>query len=147
MKTEKLNKQLKNAVRYILVLSVLLLFASCAQRVSFINSSVVPAADGTVKIKRDSNRNYQIDVKVSDLADVGRLKSSKETYVVWMETDRGNIENLGQLRSSRGFLSRQHTATLETVSAFKPTRVFVTTEHGTNARHPSNEVVLTTERF
>jgi hypothetical protein len=147
MKVEKSNKGWNYSVTGILILSVFFIFTSCAQRVTFLSSTVVPAADGRVKVKQDDNRNYQIDVKVTDLADVGRLKSSKETYVVWMETDRGNIENLGQLRSSRGFLSRQHTATLETVSAYKPTRVFVTTEHGTNARHPSNEVVLTTERF
>jgi hypothetical protein len=147
MKAEQLNNRRNYTVTGILILSVLFIITSCAQSVNFLSSTIVPAADGRVKVKQDKNRNYKIDVKVTDLADVGRLKSSKETYVVWMETDRGNIENLGQLRSSRGFLSRQHTATLETVSSFKPTRVFVTTEHGTNARHPGNEVVLTTGRF
>jgi hypothetical protein len=71
-----------------------------------------------------------IEVEIEDLAEVERLQLSKQTYVVWMETDRGNIENLGQLKSSRSFFSKQKTASLETVSSFKPVKIFVTAENG-----------------
>jgi hypothetical protein len=131
---------------FILVLS-LFLFASCAQTVNFQNSSVVPGANGVVKVKKDNNQNYKIDVSIKDLADIERLDPSKESYVVWMETRQGNTENIGQLRSTSSFLSKQKKATLETVTSFEPFRIFVTAEHGINVRYPNNQVVLSTETF
>ena len=131
----------------IAIASMLFFFASCAQTVRFQNSSVVPAAQGRVKVKQDDNRNYRIEVNIRDLADIKQLDSSKKTYVVWMETRQGNTVNLGQLRSSSGFLTSQKKASLETVSSFEPFRVFVTAEHGINVKIPNNQVILTTETF
>jgi hypothetical protein len=122
-------------------------FTSCAKKITFLNSSVVPAAKGFVKIKNDNNKNYIIKVNVSDLAEVERVQSSQTTYVVWMETDEGNAENMGQLTSSTSFLSKRHTASLETVSPYKPVKIFITTENGTNAQYPGEQVVLTTDAF
>lgn len=129
------------------MIALLFFIASCATNESFLNSSVVPSAKGTAKIKQDKNQNYRIKVQIEDLAEVKRLQRSKETYVVWMETDRGNYENLGQLISSTGFLSKQHKASLETVSSFKPVRIFVTAESGTNVRYPDAVQILTTNKF
>lgn len=129
-----------------LIISIIF-FASCAQTVKFQTSSVVPAAQGTVKVKQDDNSNYRIAVTIKDLADIERLDPSKETYVVWMETRQGNTENIGQLKSTSSFISNQKKATLETVSSYEPFRVFVTAEHGTNVRYPDNRVVLSTETF
>lgn len=106
--------------------------------------SVVPAAKGTVKVKQDNNKNYVIDVKIQDLAEIERLQSTKQTYVVWMETDRGNTENVGQLKSSRSFLSKQKTASLQTVSSFQPVKIYVTAESGIDVRYPGNQIILTT---
>ncbi len=129
------------------LIATIVFFASCAQTVKFQNSSIVPAAQGNVKVKQDDNNNYRIQVNIKDLADIERLDPSKETYVVWMETRQGNTENLGQLISSSSLLSSQKKATLETVSSFEPFRVFVTAEHGKNVRYPGNQVVLSTETF
>lgn len=120
---------------------------ACAPKVTFLNSSVVPAAKGWVKVKQDNNKNYVIKVEIEDLAEVERLQSSKQTYVVWMETDRGNTENLGQLKSSKSFLSKQKTASLETVSSFKPGKIFITAEEGINIHYPGNQIILTTDNF
>ncbi len=131
----------------ILMIAMMFFIASCSTSETFLNSSVVPAATGKVKVKKDGNQNYVINLKVEDLASVDRLQSSKDMYVVWMETERGNYENLGQLNSSTGFMSKQRTASLETVSSFKPVRLFITTENEKNARYPNQEVILTTGRF
>jgi hypothetical protein len=147
MKTKKTNKFLTGIFFGILVGSILFLSTSCAQTVTFLNSSVVPAAKGSVKVKQDKNKNYVIEVEIEDLAEVERLQTSNQTYVVWMETDRGNTENLGQLKSSRSFFSKQKTASLETVSSFKPVKIFVTTESGINVRYPGNQIILTTDNF
>ena len=129
------------------MLTMLFFMASCATTASFLNSSVVPSATGKVTVKQDNNENYSIKVQIDDLADVERLQMSKDTYVVWLETERGNAENMGQLVSSTGFMSKQHTATLETVTSFKPVRIFVTAETGINVRYPDSVEILTTEKF
>lgn len=147
MKTQKTNKLFKGVFYSILMASVILLSTACAQKVTFLTSSIVPAAKGTVKVKQDDNKNYLINVEIENLAEVERLQSSRQTYVVWMETDRGNSENLGQLVSSRSLFSKQNTASLETVSSYKPVRIFITAENGTDVRYPGNQIVLTTNNF
>ena len=147
MKIQKTNKLVTDTFFSILVVSVIFLTTACAQKATFLNSSVVPAAKGSVKVKKDNNKNYVIEVEIKDLAEVERLQPSKQTYVVWMETDRGNSENLGQLKSSRSMFSKQKTASLETVSSFKPVKIFVTAENGIDVRYPESQIVLTTDNF
>ncbi|MDA3943034.1 MAG: hypothetical protein PF694_05790 [Bacteroidetes bacterium] len=147
MKTRKKNKLVTDIFFSILVVSGILLATSCARKVNFLSSSVVPAAKGSVKVKQDNNSNYMIKVKIQDLAAVERLQSFKQTYVVWMETDKGEIENVGQLKSSRSIFSKQKTAFLETVSSYKPVRIFVTAENGIDVRTPSNQIIMTTDNF
>ena len=147
MKTRKKNQKMKNFISGILMITMLFFIASCATTASFLNSSVVPAATGKVTVKQDKNENYSVKVQIDDLAAIERLQMAKDTYVVWLETDKGNAENLGQLVSSTGFMSNQHTATLETVTSFKPVRIFVTAENGINVRYPSSDEILTTDKF
>jgi len=147
MKTQQLNKLTKNLFSGILVIAMMLFVTSCATSETFLNSSVVPGATGKVKVKKDGNQNYLIKLQVEDLASIERLQSSKQMYVVWMETERGNYENLGQLNTSTGFLSKQRTASLETVSSFKPVRLFITAENEKNVRYPDQETILTTGMF
>lgn len=120
---------------------------SCSQKYSFLTSSIVPGAKGYARVKKDKNKNYLIRVKINDLAKVERVNSLKTTYVVWMETDEGNIENLGQLKSSTSFLSKRHNASLETASSFKPVKIYITTEDGINVQFPGEQRVLTTSEF
>jgi hypothetical protein len=147
MKTRKLVDHKINIMIGIFVLGVILPFTSCAQKIKFLPSSVVPAANGYVKVKTDDNENHVIKIEIRDLAGVERLQTSKVSYVIWMETDEGRIENLGQLNSSSGFMSKQLKASLETVSSYQPIKIFVTAEEFINAQYPGDEIVLTTERF
>jgi len=147
MKPQKSKKLSKNFFLGILIISMMLFISSCATNVSFLNSSIVPAAKGTVKVKKGKNENYNIQVKIEDLAEVERLQMSKETYLVWMETEKGIFENIGHLKSTTGFMSKQHTATLETLSPYKPVRIFVTAEDGSNVQYPTSTDILTTDKF
>jgi hypothetical protein len=144
---KKLNYQTKSILLGILVIGMVLPFTACAKKIRFLPSSVVPAAKGYVKVKTDNNNNYVIKIDISDLADVERLQTSKASYVVWMETDQERIENLGQLNSSSGFLSKQMKASLETVSSYTPIKIFVTAEEFVNAQYPGEQIILTTGRF
>jgi hypothetical protein len=142
MKTQQSLQIKRNLFTGIFMITMMLIIASCATSESFLNSSVVPGATGKVKVKKDGNQNYVINMQVKDLAAVERLQSSKQMYVVWMQTERGNFENLGQMKTSTGFMSKQRTASLETVSSFKPVRFFITAENEQNVRYPDHETNL-----
>jgi len=147
MKTQKMNRPIKSILLVVFAVMMIIPFTSCAKKVTFLNSSVVPSAKGYVKVKRDSNKNFVVKIQVSDLAEIERLQNSKLTYVAWMETDQGNMENLGQLKSSTSFLSKRHKASLETVSSYNPVKIFITTEDDINVQYPGRQVVLTTDSF
>ncbi|WP_018617108.1 hypothetical protein [Segetibacter koreensis] len=57
------------------LLSIFMIFflSSCSRKISFAKSTVVPTAEGSVKIKKDNNKNYSIDLKVIRLAEPKRL--------------------------------------------------------------------------
>lgn len=122
-------------------------FTSCAKKVSFQTSSVVPAARGYIKVKKDGNKNYQIQIRINDLAEVDRLQNANKAYVVWMETDDLIIKNIGQIKSDSGFLSSKLKASFETVTSFKPEKIFITAEENADVQYPNNQVVLTTKDF
>ena len=131
------------------VLTVLLifLFSSCAQKSEFLRSSVVPAAHGTVKVKKDKNLNYNIDIAIEDLAEVEKVFSGNYSYIVWMENEDGETDKLGKLVSSTGFLSDKRKAKLETISTSEPRQIFVTAERNQNAIAPGNNLILRTRKF
>jgi hypothetical protein len=137
----------KHCFSVIVIIAVMFLFSSCATKVSFLTSSVVPAARGSVKIKVDNNKNYSIDITLSDLAEVSRLEPAKSTYIVWMVTEQEVTKNIGQLNSSKGFMSKQLKGSFKTVSSVKPIKIFITAEDDPNIQYPGNLVVLTTDSF
>ena len=124
-----------------------IVISSCAHKVSFNASTVVPAAEGKVKVKKDNNNNYAVDVEVSNLAEPERLAEPKNVYVVWMETESNGMQNLGQLNTSSGLFSSNLKASLETVTPYKPIRIFITGEDAANIQYPSSYVVLDTTSF
>ena len=117
------------------------------KKVGFLSSSIVPAARGYVKVKRDINENFLIQVKISNLAEVNRLQPSKQVYVVWMITDHEITDNIGQINSSTTFLSTKLKASFQKVSSFKPLKIFITAEDEAGAQSPNEQVILTTDRF
>ena len=126
---------------------ILFYFSSCARKINFQSSSVVPAARGDVKVKKDNNNNYSIQISLSDLAEPKRLQPSKNTYVVWMETANNATKNIGQINSSTGFLSGKLKASFETVSSTKPTKIFLTAEDDASIQYPGSQVILSTNDF
>lgn len=122
-------------------------FTSCSQKIAFQNSTVVPAAQGIVTIKKDNNKNYAIKIKISNLAEVQRLQPAKNVYVVWIETEENRIKNIGQIKSNTGFISSKLKASFETVTSFQPTKVFITAEENQDVIYPRYQMVLTTNKF
>jgi len=147
MKPTRLNTLTKNIFFGVLTIMMIFSFESCAKKITFLTSSVVPAARGSVKVKRDNNKNYVIQIHLWNLAEVNRLQTSKQTYVVWMVTDQNIIKNIGQIKSSTSTFSKKIKASLETVSSFKPTKIFLTAEDDASIQYPGMQVVLSTDNF
>lgn len=142
MKTSKIINQTKSLFLFGMVAIIALTMNSCTNKISFLTSSVVPAAEGQVTLKSDKNNNYVIQIEISNLADVSRLQPPKNLYVVWMETDRGQARNIGGIVSSDNLR-----ASFKTISSFKPVRIFITAEENEKTQFPGSMVVLTTNRF
>jgi hypothetical protein len=147
MKTTRLINLKKNILPGIFAMILIFSLFSCATSVNFLNSAVVPAARGSVKIKTDNNKNYVIQITLSDLAEASRLQPAKLTYIVWMITDRDLTKNIGQLNSSKGFMSKQLKGSFKTVSSDKPVKIFITAEDDAAVQYPGSQVVLSTDKF
>ena len=120
------------------------LFESCARKIAFQSSTIVPGAEGTVKVKKDNNSNYTIQVELSNLAEPSKLEPAMKTYVIWMETEQEPVKNIGQINSSSSFLSKRLKANFETVSSIKPTRIFITAEDDGTIQYPGTKILTTT---
>jgi hypothetical protein len=129
-----------------LLISVLCL-TSCAKKIAFPASTLAPEAKGNVKVKKDKNKNYSLAIHVENLPKPEDLTPAHEEYVVWMETQNGNVKNIGRLVSASGFLSKKLKASLETVTPFEPVRIFITAEDNAGIQYPGGDVVLRTKSF
>jgi hypothetical protein len=114
------------------------LMTSCNSNHSLAGST---GARGDIKITAQKQDNYQIKIAVSNLAQPASLNPPKQTYVAWMITDNNMTKRLGQVKISNAVISRNLTASLETESFLKPTRVFLTAEEDEDTTYPASQVV------
>ena len=143
----KITTSFKLLKIFSLLLIVLFAASSCSNKITFLNSSVVPAARGTVKVKKDDNKNNTISISLTNLAEPERLTPAKKMYIVWMETDQGATKNIGQIKTDSGTFSKTLKSHFNAVSSFTPVKIFITAENDANIETPSYEVVLTTSKF
>lgn len=147
MKTIKLSGRMQKIALLIAMVIFLLPVASCAQKVNFLISTVTPAAQGSVKVKKDSNKNYRIKIHIVDLAEPSRLSPPKSAYVVWMVADDNAPKNIGQIKTSTALFSSKLKADFESVSVAKPTKIFITAENDASIQYMYSEMILTTNNF
>ncbi len=107
-------------------------------------SSVVPAARGTVKIDQDKNKNYVINIELQNLAESSRLTPPKKTYVVWVTSEKNMTKNVGQIDTSSKSFSKNLTASFQSISVDKPTKIYITAEDDPGVQYTMGQVVLTT---
>lgn len=142
MKARRINAVSKGVLVGILISLIMISCSAYAKKIPFLKSTVVPAAEGYVKVKTDKNNNYVIKLNVSNLAEVERLEPQKQTYVVWMVTKKGVKENIGRINSSNNL-----NVSFETVSSYQPVQIFITAEVNESVQSPGEMIVLTTEKF
>lgn len=141
------NKTTKRVYSIISIVAISILLSACAKKISFQTSAIVPAARGTVKVKKDNNNNYAIKVFIRNLAEVKRLSPPKSAYIVWMETDQQTAKNIGKIDSDNKMFSNKLKASFESVSPTKPTKIFITAEDDVSTQYPSYQIILTTNNF
>ena len=144
MKSLSLNNYDKRILSAFVVIFLIFTLPSCSRKMAFSTSPIVPAAEGSVKVKKDDNNNYKIDLNMIRLAEPERLTPPKDIYVVWMETDGSGIKNIGQLETSSGFWSKTLKSSLETVTTFKPAGFFITAEDEADIQYPRGQVIIRT---
>ena len=120
-----------------IIITLLTTLLSCNQYIKFPVSTVLPAAEAEVKISRDDNQNYVIDLKVNNMASPDRLPEPKQFYVVWISDEAGKIHNVGMLLSDKN-----NNASLLTTTPFNPVDIFVTAEDSGNVTVPGFNEVL-----
>lgn len=138
------NWNLCTALALLLILSVI---SSCTKRMRFQKSDEVPAAEGSVKVKKDKNNNYKIDLRIVRLAEPERLDPPRNTYVVWMETEDNGTIKVGGLTTSSGIFSKTLKSSLQTVTPYRPERFFITGEKNTEVEYPGSRTILKTTRY
>lgn len=158
MTAKTINTQSKKLFFGFLATMMVFFFYSCAKKTVAVSksetpaeapvSTVVPENKGQVEIKRDANSNYVIQINVQDLKEFSTLDpNSKNAYIVWMDADNQATKSLGQINSNTGWLSDKSKATFEAVSAFKPTRIIITSEDNAGVKMPGKAVIWTTNSF
>jgi anti-sigma-K factor RskA len=142
MKTNRKSAKTRKIFLGFMAVMLILPFSLLAQKIPFVQSSVVPAAQGYVKIKTDRNNNNIIKISIKNLAQIERLDPAMKTYVVWMVTDRETTVNIGRIISSNNL-----NVAFDAVSSFKPIKIFITAEVNESAKEPGEKIVLTTDNF
>ncbi len=123
-----------------LLLCALLLSAAVllwARDDHMINSSLVPAAQGTVHTDNDRNGNTGIEVKVNHLARPHDLAPGYSTYVVWVRPPGQQPINIGELGVNDNLQGTLHSDT-----PYKKFDIFVTPENNPRAEAPSGPELL-----
>ena len=141
MEAIKLKSMTKNIFIGILVSLMIISFTSCATKMVFLDSPVVPGARGDVKVKTDKNKNYIIQIEISYLAEIEKLQPPKQSYVVWLVTKQESAKNIGRIASSKKLK-----ASFTTVASLKPSKIFITAEDDGNVQYPGQTVVLSTSK-
>jgi len=144
---ETLKSFSKRFKKITIAMALIAICFACEKNIPFEESTVVPAAQGNVSIKKDNNNNYALSVNISNLAEVNRLQPAKKVYLVWIETENHTYKNVGQIDSDKGFISSKLKAKFETVTPFKPVKIFITAEDDLNTQRPAKQIILTTKKF
>lgn len=133
---------LKGILKIFILLFVALTFTACSKKVTFPVSNVVPAAEAVVKVDKDDNKNYKIELQVDNLAGPERLNPGRKYYMVWMVTKEHGTLNIGRLD-----INRKNSGELKTNTPYEPVRIFITAEDDQQPVLPSSQEILNSGEF
>lgn len=137
---QTLSNHLFSVWPVILLLGLVWPFGS-GKKVEMMAGTDAPAAHGTVILKQGGdNENRQIEVKTSSLARPDSLKPPENAYVVWLQEPGHEPQNVGQLK-----VDDKGNGDLQTVTAFRRFKLFITAEENAQAHEPEGTQVLSAD--
>lgn len=142
MKKKKKSISIPDSFKILSFVFAAILISACSKKVVFPTSQVLPAANAVVKIDKNDNNNYELNLEVENMAKPERLTPPRRTYVVWMVSERNGTINMGNLK-----INNKLRGSLEAVTPFKPICFFITAEEEQDVVTPSTQVVLNSENF
>lgn len=131
-------------MKTLLVVAVCFGFVACSSTGTIRKletSSVIPGAQGELKVSEGDNRNTKLELEVKHLAKPTALPTGASSYVVWVRpfSATGEAQNLGALRVDDDLTGR-----LESVTPFPQFSLFVTAESASTVTRPSGDPLLWT---
>jgi hypothetical protein len=99
-----------------------------------------PASEGTALLADAPNGNTALRLKVKHLAPAKKVVEDAEVYVVWVQPEDGQPQNVGVLT-----VNDELEGMLNTVTPFKKFRVTVTPEKSGQVQEPTNEEVFSSD--
>jgi len=123
-------------MKKMLLLCTMVILSSCASKLVFPVSNVAPAAEITVKIKKDDNGNREINLESKYLSSPERLSPKREFYLVWMQTDDNGLINLGQLETDAS-----DKGSFTAITAYEPKEIFITAEDDVAITYPTGQEI------
>lgn len=114
----------------------MVILSSCASKLVFPVSNVAPAAEISVKIKKDDNGNREINLKSKYLSSPKRLSPKKEFYLVWMQTEDNGLVNLGQLETDAS-----DKGSFTAITVYEPKEIFITAEDDAAITYPTGQEI------
>ena len=100
-------------------------------------SSSVPAAVGRAILEHDRNKNVQVTLEVQHLAKPQSLAPAKGTYVVWIQPEGQEANNVGVLR-----VNDDLKGDFRTTTPYKKFDLFVTAEDSPTVSSPSGTEIM-----
>jgi hypothetical protein len=121
---------------------MVVVFTACSKDIVFPVSDIVPAAEAVLKVNKNDNDNYNLELKVENLAAADRLSPPRRSYVVWMVSKKNGTISMGNLD-----IGRKNKGVIKSTTPYEPIRVFITAEDGATPVVPSTQIILDSGRF
>lgn len=122
----------------VLLLALFWPFGSSGKTYTMQASNSVPAANGTVTVKRNkTNRDTHLDIKVNNLATPSSLTPAEGVYIVWVRPNGDSPQKEGAIGVGNNLNGQ-----LNAVTTAKNFEVFITAEPGETVTQPSGPEVL-----
>jgi hypothetical protein len=129
---------MRRIVFSLIAAAVLLSQAGYAEKkVEMQTGSIVPGAEGRAVLEHDRNKNIQVTLEVRHLAKPQSLSPAKETYVVWIQPEGQQPNNVGVLR-----ISDELRGDFRTTTPYKRFDLFVTAEDSATASSPGGTEIM-----
>lgn len=129
---------MKRVVLSLITAAVLVATPAMAEKkVEMKTSSTVPAAEGRAILEHDRNKNVQVTLEVRHLAKPQSLAPAKGTYVVWIQPEGQEANNVGVLR-----VNDELKGDFRTTTPYKKFDLFVTAEDSPTVSTPSGTEIM-----